>query len=268
MNMKKLMILLIACFCVLSSAQADTQNTTNTKQTEGSRAKLENKKLASEKQSEPEPFGENKKLASEYEDFARKLKKNTDSRMHFSKDDITENKTDIDAILNKSIPEWRNLNKKQQSQGVVNNDNQESGSIPLVFISFSMPEALIEDYIKEARIYGGVLVLRGLINNSLKQTVAKLKEIEGSDEKKSNISITIHPHLFKIYNITQVPTIVVSKDNLACILKYDDCSTLYEHDKISGSITIGYALEEIAKNGSSLGLRNVARGILSNRKGL
>ena len=234
MNMKGLMMFLIACFCVLSSAKAENHKT------------------------------------KEYEDFARKLKKETDSRIRFSKDDITENKTDIDAILNKSIPDWRNLNanKKQQSQGVTNNDNQESGSIPLVFISFSMPEVLIEDYIKEARMYGGVLVLRGLINNSLKQTVAKLKEIEGNDGKKSNISITIHPHLFKLYNITQVPTIVVSKDNLACILKYDDCSTLYEHDKISGSITIGYALEEFEKNGSSLGLRNVAKGILSNRKSL
>ena len=237
MNMKKLMMFLIACFCALSSAKAENQNTTNTK---------------------------------EYEDFARKLKKETDSRIQFSRDNITENKTDIDAILNKSIPNWKNFNtnNKQQSQGVTNNDNQESGSIPLVFISFSMPEALIEDYIQEARIYGGVLVLRGLIHNSLKQTVAKLKEIEGSDGKKSNISITIHPHLFKLYNITQVPTIVVSKDNLACILKYDDCSTLYEYDKISGSITIGYALEEFEKNGSSLGLRNVAKGILSNKKGL
>ena len=234
MNMKEFMMFLITCFCVLSSAKAENHKT------------------------------------KEYEDFARKLKKETDSRIQFSRDNITENKTDIDAILNKSIPEWRNLNanKKQQSQGVTNNDNQESGSIPLVFISFSMPEALIEDYIKEARMYGGVLVLRGLVNNSLKQTVAKLKEIEGSDGKKSNIAITIHPHLFKLYNITQVPTIVVSKDNLACILKYDDCSTLYEYDKISGSITIGYALEEFEKNGSSLGLRKIAKEMLSNRQSL
>lgn len=234
MNMKGLMMFLIACFCVLNVAQSENHKT------------------------------------KEYEEFARQLKRRTDESVQFSKGNITENKTDIDAILNKSIPNWKNFNtnNKQQSQGVTSNDNQESGSIPLVFISFSMPEVLIEDYIKEARMYGGVLVLRGLIHNSLKQTVAKLKEIEGSDGKKSNISITIHPHLFKLYNITQVPTIVVSKDNLACILKYDDCSTLYEYDKISGSITIGYALEEFEKNGSSLGLRKIAKEMLSNRKSL
>lgn len=234
MNMKGLMMFLIACFCVLNVAQSENHKT------------------------------------KEYEDFARQLKRRTDDYVQFSQGNITEDKTDIDAILNKSIPNWQSLNtnKKQQSQGVTNNDNQESGSIPLVFISFSMPEALIEDYIKEARMYGGVLVLRGLVNNSLKQTVAKLKEIEGNDEKKSNIAITIHPHLFKLYNITQVPTIVVSKDNLACILKYDDCSTLYEYDKISGSITIGYALEEFEKNGSSLGLRKIAKEMLSNRQSL
>ena len=234
MNMKGLMMFLIACFCVLNVAQSENHKT------------------------------------KEYEEFARQLKRRTDESVQFSKGNITENKTDIDAILNKSIPNWQrlNANKNQQSQGVTSNDNQESGSIPLVFISFSMPEVLIEDYIQEARMYGGVLVLRGLIHNSLKQTVAKLKEIEGSDGKKSNIAITIHPHLFKLYNITQVPTIVVSKDNLACILKYDDCSTLYEYDKISGSITIGYALEEFEKNGSSLGLRKIAKEMLSNRKSL
>ena len=164
MNMKGLMMFLIACFCVLNVAQSENHKT------------------------------------KEYEDFARQLKRRTDESVQFSKGNITENKTDIDAILNKSIPNWQSLNtnKKQQSQGVTNNDNQETGSIPLVFISFSMPEALIEDYIKEARMYGGVLVLRGLIHNSLKQTVVKLKEIEGSDGKKSNIAITIHPHLFNL----------------------------------------------------------------------
>jgi type-F conjugative transfer system pilin assembly protein TrbC len=210
------------------------------------------------------------KQYKEYEAFARKLKKETDNRLEFNKDDITENKTDINAILNTSIPNWQSLNtnKKQQSQGVTNNENQDIGSVPLVFISFSMPEALIEDYIDEARIYGGVLVFRGLINNSFKQTVTKLKEIEGNNGKKSNISITIHPHLFKLYDVKQVPAIVVSKDNLSCILKYDDCSALYEYDKISGSVTIGYALEEFEKNGSSLGLRRVAKEILDNKKGL
>ncbi len=219
------------------------------------------------------------KQYKEYEAFARKLKKETDGRMQFSKDDITENQTDIDTILNTSIPNWQSLNtnKKQQSQGVANNENQDIGSVPLVFISFSMPEALIEDYIKEARIYGGVLVLRGLINNSLKQTVSKLKEIEGiahingsngKNDQKSNLSIIIHPHLFKLYDINQVPAIVVSKDNLSCILKYDDCSALYEHDKVYGSVTIEYALEEFEKNGSSLGLRKMAKEILDNKKGL
>lgn len=234
MTMKGLMMFMLVCCCVLNVAQAENYKT------------------------------------KEYEDFARQLKKSADQRMQFYKENITENKTDIDALLNKSIPNWKSLNtnNKQESQGVTNNDTKEIGSIPLVFISFSMPEELIDDYIKEARIYGGVLVLRGLINNSLKQTVTKLKEIEGNDGKKSNIAITIHPHLFKLYNITQVPTIVVSKDNLACILKYDDCSTLYEYDKISGSITIGYALEEFEKNGSSLGLRKIAKEILSNRKSL
>ena len=110
--MKELMgMLLMVLFCVLSFAQAENQNT---KQIADSRAKLKNKEIT-----------------SEYEDFARKLKKRTDESMQFSKENIKENHTDIDAILNKSIPNWQSLNtnKKQQSQGVMNNENQDIGSV-------------------------------------------------------------------------------------------------------------------------------------------
>lgn len=206
----------------------------------------------------------------EYEAFAQELKKNTDEKLVFNKENgNAKNTTDIETLLNNSIPNWRNLNT---SQGKVNNTNSKEdakGSIPLVFISFSMPEELIRNYIAEAKLYGGVLVLRGLIGNSLKETVFKLKEIEGVNDgnsTKSNLGVIIHPHLFKLYDIKQVPAIVISKDNLNCVLKYDDCSALYVYDKIYGSVTIEYALEEVKRNGSSSSLKKLAREIISKKK--
>jgi type-F conjugative transfer system pilin assembly protein TrbC len=180
----------------------------------------------------------------EYEAFANTLKKETNTKLEFKKDDSKNfNTKNITSIINSSIPNWRSLNTNTPSHNTAENKQNNKGTIPLIFISFSMPETLIQNYIKEAKLYNGVLVLRGLIDNSLKQTVLKLKEIEGipninKDGDKLKLSIIIHPHLFKLYEIKQVPAIVISKDNRGCILKYDDCDTMYEYDKIYGSITI------------------------------
>ena len=208
------------------------------------------------------------KQYKEYEDFARNLKKQTNKNFQFNKEEVQQNTTDIDTLLNTSIPNWKSLNVGYPSNEgkVVGNSQDKMGSVPLIFISFSMPEELIKNYITEAKLYGSVLVLRGLIGNSLKKTVMKLQEIEGidnnSNNKKSNLSIVIHPHLFKLYDVKQIPAVVISKDNAGCILKYDDCSALYEYDKVYGSVTIEYALEEVKRSGSSSNLREVAKDIL------
>ena len=85
------------------------------------------------------------------------------------------------------MPNWKSLNTGSSSNvgNISGNSKDEMGSVPLIFISFSMPEELIKSYIAEAKLYGGVLVLRGLINNSLKKTIEKLKEIDGINDKNN-----------------------------------------------------------------------------------
>ena len=196
----------------------------------------------------------------EYENFAKELKKEQDKRIDnvIIKEQLSDkesnNSKDINHLLNSYAPNWRSLNTGtplKQSKPI--NEKIKEKTIPLIFISFSMPEELIREYIKDAKKYSGTLVLRGLIDNSIKRTVQKLREIENistnSENQKSNLSIIIHPHLFKLYNIKQVPAIVLGEDNMGCILKYDDCAKSYKYDKISGSITIKYALEQIKDNG-------------------
>lgn len=190
----------------------------------------------------------------EYKSFAKELKKQHDIR--FKIEEITEeelrkfNTTDVESLLNNYVPNWQNDNSNNQLNYTPINVNADE-TTPLIFISFSMPETLIRNYIDEAKAYNGVLVLRGLVNNSLKQTVQKFKLIENIKEnQKSNISIIIHPHLFDLYQVKQVPTIVLAQDNLKCVLKYSECSDSYKYDKISGSITIKYALEQIEEKGS------------------
>lgn len=53
---------------------------------------------------------------------------------------------------------------------------------PLVFISFSMPEASLRSLLAEAARTGSPLVLRGLVEGSMKRTVARLGELLGTGE--------------------------------------------------------------------------------------
>jgi conjugal transfer pilus assembly protein TrbC len=100
-----------------------------------------------------------------------------------------------------------------------------------VFISFSMPDNLIRDYIIEARNYDGtVLVLRGFYKNSFRETTHKINKL--GDNKQ--VGVIVDPTLYQKYNIQQVPSIVRVKGN--------------SFDKIDGSISIKYALEKFEEN--------------------
>lgn len=53
---------------------------------------------------------------------------------------------------------------------------------PLVFVSFSMPEASLRSLLAEAARVESPVVLRGLVDNSMKRTVARLGELLGTGD--------------------------------------------------------------------------------------
>jgi type-F conjugative transfer system pilin assembly protein TrbC len=114
---------------------------------------------------------------------------------------------------------------------IANKDGIQNDDNIYVFISFSMRDNLIKEYIAEARSLkekdniNVVFVLRGFYKNSFKETGSKVAQL--SDSK--NVGVIVDPTLYQKYNIKQVPVIVKKNEN--------------DFDKISGSITIRYALE-------------------------
>lgn len=93
----------------------------------------------------------------------------------------------------------------------------------LIFISFSMPKASLKALYQAATKSGGVLLLRGLKNNSFKKTAEYLKQLE--------ISVDIDPEAFKEYHITKVPTFVLVKNK--------------EYHSILGNISFSYAKDKL-----------------------
>lgn len=94
-----------------------------------------------------------------------------------------------------------------------------------IFVSLSMPKSSLRDYDKLAKQIGTKLVIRGFKNNSFKETV----------EVTQKLAMQIDPVAFKKFNITSVPSFVLSSNN--------------QFDKLIGNVSIKYALEEFEAKG-------------------
>jgi len=117
-----------------------------------------------------------------------------------------------------------------------------------VFISFSMPDAMIRQYLQDALKYRGRVVIRGLINGSMMETTTKLASLIEKDEERS-IGAVIDPRAFEAFGITKVPAIALSEFPLKRC-ETDDCvMEVGRFDVIYGSVSVQYALEQFAGRG-------------------
>ena len=122
-----------------------------------------------------------------------------------------------------------------------------------IFVSSSMPISLLKSYAREAIRYNGVLVFRGLPEGSFYRLAKLVSDISGNNAE--GIAMQIDDEAFKAFNVKVVPTIVLSKT--ASIFSEQVKGGSF--DKISGNITIKYALELFAKEGD---LKTNAREVL------
>lgn len=100
----------------------------------------------------------------------------------------------------------------------------------LIFVSFSMPSSLLIKLDAIARQAGGKLLIRGLKNNSFKETFAYIKQMQ-------SIAIDIDPQAFEQFDIKLVPAFVVNEGS--------------KFDKLVGNISVHYALEQFAQHGQT-----------------
>lgn len=112
----------------------------------------------------------------------------------------------------------------------------------LIFVSSSMPGAVLQDLCEHAEKFGGKLVFRGLIEDSFTQTLEYFKQIK--------INADIDPRKFIQYSIVQVPTFVLAEGDT--------------HDQIVGNLSIEAALEQFADEGE---LKSQAKALLQQGKG-
>jgi conjugal transfer pilus assembly protein TrbC len=124
-----------------------------------------------------------------------------------------------------------------------------AGPKVLIFVSFAMPEPTFQRLVDQAALAGATLVLRGLANGSIRETVTRMQALIGS----RRVAVQIDPEAFDRHGITRTPSFVLVMDGAgteACTSRA--CSSSQQVVKVSGDVTLAYALQYLnrATNGS------------------
>jgi type-F conjugative transfer system pilin assembly protein TrbC len=153
-----------------------------------------------------------------------------------------------DAELEKIINELH-MKKIEQFKLGQEFENEFNTSKPqlLIFVSTSMPLSLLKNYYKEAAIYNGILVFKGLPNGSFKELSNLIGELVGPkpDETNASAGAIIDDESFERFGVTHVPSFVLYKEE-EC---FTETSCKITYDKIVGNIGIRAVLNEFIDTG-------------------
>jgi type-F conjugative transfer system pilin assembly protein TrbC len=148
------------------------------------------------------------------------------------------------------------------------------------FVSWSMPLEMLRSYAVEAMWSGGTLIFKGVppgksLGQFLSEDLTKLHYGKGA-----SANISIDPRMYEAYQVTTVPTIVLTtyRVELECTgieprkfkyrgqdLQYNTCPPLdpAKYSKVSGAVTANFALQQFLDDGmqdATPYLKALARG--------
>ncbi len=119
----------------------------------------------------------------------------------------------------------------------------------LIFISSSMPDKAIENYMMSSARIDAALVLRGFVNNSLADTreyLARLIMRISNETTQIQPTILIDPTLYERFEVESVPSIIVTESQIKPCLDLGNCPVPVYH-KVSGDVALSWALDTIAR---------------------
>ena len=123
--------------------------------------------------------------------------------------------------------------------------NPNAGPGLLIFISFELPEPTLARLVDQAARARASLVLRGLVNNSLRDTVERVQRLIGSRQ----VSVQIDPQAFDRFAVTRTPSFVLLRDGA----QPQPCgaAACFASDQFAlaaGDVSLDYALEFIQRS--------------------
>ena len=131
------------------------------------------------------------------------------------------------------------------------------GPMFIVFASLSMPEESLTRLIADTTRAGGVVVFRGFPGGSTKAFAEGLKRVVTNEGEEAHIAID--PRLFRAFKVSAAPTFVAAGREYELCDGLDCTSATPDHDRITGNVTVEYALDTFAGGrGPGAGVARVA----------
>jgi conjugal transfer pilus assembly protein TrbC len=130
----------------------------------------------------------------------------------------------------------------------------------ITFASLSMPPQSLKTLIRDTAAAGGVTVLRGFPGGSAKQ-LTKMLAAMGQNGKQLS-ALGIDPRLFRAFDIKAAPSFVMASSDFTLCDGFDCKGAIPPHDRMSGNVSVQYALETFAGGagpGSRLAVLHLAR---------
>jgi len=112
----------------------------------------------------------------------------------------------------------------------------------MTFASFTMPKESLKRLIADTNRVGGVVVMRGFKDGSIKSTALAINEL---GEAGGNVQI--NPNAFTKYKIKAVPAIVLLKPNGSELVDNEGCALPDKYIMVAGDVGLSYAFEEIER---------------------
>jgi conjugal transfer pilus assembly protein TrbC len=112
----------------------------------------------------------------------------------------------------------------------------------LAFVSFSIPLVTLQRMAADAEHTHTTFVLRGMIHQDMQETMKAVKAVIG----KRKVGWFIDPDAFTRFDVTAVPSYVLFKrDAVTRNCGGTQCFADGDFAKVSGDVSIGYALDQI-----------------------
>ncbi|MCZ4314783.1 type-F conjugative transfer system pilin assembly protein TrbC [Comamonadaceae bacterium G21597-S1] len=110
----------------------------------------------------------------------------------------------------------------------------------MVFVSLSMPQPTLRKLVDQAARAQATLILRGLVDNSIRTTITQVQALIG----QADVAMQIDPQAFDRFAIEQVPSFVLVRDGTrptSCASGV--CAPPDTFVKLTGDVSVDYALQ-------------------------
>lgn len=114
-----------------------------------------------------------------------------------------------------------------------------------VFVSLTMPRSTLQRLVDQSARAKASIVIRGLVNGSLRDTVALVQGLIGTRQ----VAVQIDPLAFDRFAITRVPSFVLVRDGTRPVsCASGSCAPADSFLRSSGDVSLDYALEHMQRS--------------------